>query len=65
MTHLIFHTWDTISNENRKKILVPVINMIRYNELSRLNKQILNGILEKCKQKEAELKTVNWSKQSN
>ena len=49
LTHLLFHTADIINFEVRTRILLPVINMIQYNKLGRQNKQVINGILERCK----------------
>ena len=63
LTQLLFHIEDTISLEVRKKILLPLLKMIQYNKLSRPNKQIISGILEKCKQKqqqESMNQSLNW-----
>lgn len=49
LTHMLFHTEKVLTPEIRKKVLLPVIEMIEYNKLSRHNKQIINSILDMCK----------------
>lgn len=50
LTQLLFHT-ELVTADVRQNVLAPMITQISYPRLSRSNKLIANGILDRAKQK--------------